>query len=1242
MPMNSKGEPGRRLLVLVLGMHRSGTSLITKAVEAAGADLGGNLMPAGPDNPKGFWEDMDVYRLNEAVFEAFNMRWDTLTLLPCADFHAPRLGQLAREAAELLKQRFTATRVYAVKDPRLCLLLPFWLEVADGLGIQCRFVVSARDPTEVAASLQKRNGFDLDLGRRLWLTHNYLILRRLIDRPEPKVVVAYKSMLSHPEQELARLKPFVQERRRGRQGDVADFIAGFVDPGLCHHDSSEMASPLWDSNITALHQCLQKMAVEGWSADLARETLRGWDTDRLEAENYWLQLALFRREREATEKAHSTERERLRQSGEEQTRRLEEERLIREQERQRWERERTEARDFFGSLLRDKDAQLERALAEEKRYFSSLLQDKDAQLERLVQESALRLVALAEQQRSEIQQLRLAHEGQVDAMVQQQRAMIEGHQRDLGNLHHVIAGLQETTGRYARDIQVLRDWHRQIQDSAQQLFRSLRWRVGAMLALPFARQPTALDHILKLGEDFRFWTAGHDGIPLPTAVPAASGEASLATLLRAMLSHPGKVLDLVSGQRIKNFWITLFQQDAETRRLIFRYYIDLIRGREVSPVREPVPEPVANELRGILQVPCAAEPVLSIIIPVYNQWTYTRACLESLVRACRTPTYEVILADDHSSDETIDAERLCPGLRVLRSQENLGFLRNCNQAAQRARGQFLVFLNNDTQVREGWLESLYQLMQGDERIAIAGSKLVYPDGTLQEAGGILWNDGSAWNYGRHGDPDASEYNYVKEVDYISGASLMVRRSFWEEAGGFDARFAPAYCEDSDLAFEARRRGYRVMYQPASEVVHFEGQSHGQSLEEGIKQYQVVNGERFVEKWGQILAAEHFPNGRHVFLARDRSRAKPHMLYVDHYVPHFDQDAGSRTAYQYLKLFRALGIQVTFLGDNFHRHEPYTSALQALGIEVLYGPGYAADWKNWFQERGEYFDYVFLNRPHIAEKYIAWMRRHSPAKIFYYGHDLHFLREQRRLEVEQDEAVATAVEQWKARELRLCAESDVVYFPSRVETELLSGLLPGKTIKTIPAYIFDEDPPQRLDFGDRSGLLFVGGFGHPPNAQAVRYFLAEVFPLVRAANDRILFHVVGSKVPNWLSRAVEPNLKVWGYVSDAKLTELYRSVRLVVVPLLYGAGVKGKVIEALYHGVPVVTTPIGAEGLPEAESVLRIAAGPQELAQAVLELYEVERELADFPERSRAYIRRYFSTQSAMAAIAGDLAFGLET
>lgn len=638
-------------------------------------------------------------------------------------------------------------------------------------------------------------------------------------------------------------------------------------------------------------------------------------------------------------------------------------------------------------------------------------------------------------------------------------------------------------------------------------------------------------------------------------------------------------------------------------------------------------------------------PQVSIVIPVYNQIAYTYACLVSILEHTKDVSYEVIIADDVSTDATEHLAEFADGLVICRNTTNQGFLRNCNQAAGHARGTYVMFLNNDTQVTEGWLSSLVNLIESDPSIGMVGSKLVYPDGRLQEAGGIIWSDGSGWNYGRLDDPDKAEYNYVKDVDYISGAAILLSRQLWQQIGGFDERYAPAYCEDSDLAFEVRRAGYRVVYQPLSKVIHFEGISNGTDVQgTGLKRYQVENGEKLREKWKEELANQCENTGNpDPFRARERSMGRPMILVVDHYVPTYDRDAGSRTTFQYLKMFLQKGFVVKFLGDNFLHEEPYSTTLQQMGIEILYGPEYQAGIWDWLRDHGDDIAVAYLNRPHIASKYVDYILDNTDIKVIYYGHDLHFLREGREYQLTGDPKKREDSQYWKSVELSLMGKAAVSYYPSCIERDAVHAIDPDLPVKDITAYVFDtfrDDIPQ--DFARREGLMFVGGFAHPPNADAVLWFARDIYPRIRREMENQgqvppEFWVVGSRVTQEIQELEQPGngIVVKGFVSDEELVRLYGACRLVVVPLRYGAGVKGKVVEAIYNGAPVVTTSIGAEGIPQVEDVLVVEDEPEAFADMVVKLYQDTEVCQELSRRTQVYIREHFSVDAAWKVIEGD-------
>lgn len=723
-------------------------------------------------------------------------------------------------------------------------------------------------------------------------------------------------------------------------------------------------------------------------------------------------------------------------------------------------------------------------------------------------------------------------------------------------------------------------------------------------------------------------------------LPQESKRRLLIKVSVKFIKHPIKFIKKLSPKKIKKFFYYMKKEGVTG---VSNRIEDSLIGIELQKMKIDISKiemKVEKKYEDYdkLLIPNFVSPTISIIIPVYNEFEYTYNCIKSILKHSVDVEYEIIIANDCSTDLTTRIEEIVTGISLINNEENLRFLKNCNNAANHAKGKYILFLNNDTQVQEDWLNPLIRLIESDSQIGMVGSKLVYPDGKLQEAGGIFWSDGSAWNYGNKSNTEEPEYNYVKEVDYISGAAIMLPSRLWKEIGGFDEQFIPAYCEDSDLAFTVRKMGYKVMYQPLSVVVHFEGVSNGTNISSGQKSYQILNQKKLFEKWKNILEKEHFKNAHNVFQARDRSRNKKTILVIDHYVPHYDKDAGSRTVYQYLKLFVDMGFNVKFIGDNFFKHEPYTSQLQQMGIEVLYGTYYANNWKIWIKDNAEYIDYVFLNRPHISVKYIDFIKSHTKAKIIYYGHDLHFLREMREYGLTGDEYLLKTSQEWRDKELELMRKADVSYYPSIIEENEIKSIDNSINVKSIPAYIFDDVNPIQYTINNRNDIMFIGGFKHKPNVDAVIWLAEEIYPVVSAYNLGIKFYILGSNPPDEIKKYANENFIIKGFVEDDELENYYNTCRLSIVPLRYGAGIKGKVVEAMKNGIPVITTSVGAEGIIGSEEFLCIEESAVKFADKIIYLYNEEAKLKDMSEKSKEYVKSIFNVKNVIEVIGEDFNF----
>jgi O-antigen biosynthesis protein len=680
------------------------------------------------------------------------------------------------------------------------------------------------------------------------------------------------------------------------------------------------------------------------------------------------------------------------------------------------------------------------------------------------------------------------------------------------------------------------------------------------------------------------------------------------------------------GAGLRRFILLLWWRAARVLGVRLR---SLARG-DRGPVEKPRCDPARRPdiAPASIRLELSDAPVVSVIVPTYGQTGFTLRCLASIEAHKPAVPIEIIVVDDaFPGPETACLSRVA-GIRLLRNEVNLGFIRTCNAAARSARGAFVLFLNNDTMVLPGWLDRMVEVFAARPDAGVVGSKLIGEDGKLREAGGILWRDGSAWNYGLGRDPDAPEFNYLREADYCSGASLLVRRPVFLEAGGFDEKYAPAYCEDSDLSFRLREMGLKTFYQPGSEIVHFEGVSHGRDLRRGVKSFQLTNQATFLETWHTVLTRDHFLNGTHVPRARDRAHDRKVVLIVDHYVPLPDRDAGSRTIVAIIRALLASGLVVKFWPFNLYRTPLYTEALQNIGVEVLYSPHQTA-LPEWLKANGADLDIVLLSRPDVAEICLPMVREGTPARIVYYGHDLHFRRISAQAGLSGDAGQFRAAELMKGLESRIWRDADIVLYPSEEEAAIVRGLAPPAVVRAVIPYAFEEleTADRVIPASDELWIIFVAGFGHPPNADAAAWFVHEVWPMIVAHVPAARMAIVGSNPSPAVQALRAQQVSLFENVTDDEMLAWYRRARAAVVPLLAGAGVKLKTVEALWHGVPVVLTPTGAQGLSGVECVATVATEPAAFASAVCDLLIDDALWRERSVTGARYARERFSVEA---------------
>ncbi|CAN5551241.1 hypothetical protein BH23ACI1_BH23ACI1_27120 [soil metagenome] len=591
-----------------------------------------------------------------------------------------------------------------------------------------------------------------------------------------------------------------------------------------------------------------------------------------------------------------------------------------------------------------------------------------------------------------------------------------------------------------------------------------------------------------------------------------------------------------------------------------------------------------------LRLETADTPTLSILLVLFNQANLTFRCLSSIAAHVRQ-SYEVVIVDNASSDDTGALLDRVEGARVLRSGRNLGFLAAANAAARVARGKYLLFLNNDAELLPGTVERAVRTIQTEPSVGVVGGRLILPNGTLQEAGGIIWRDGSCEGHGRGESPFEPVYTFRRDVDFCSGAFMLTPRELFEGVGGFDEAYSPAYYEDADYCVKVWKAGHRVVYEPAAIVLH---QEFGSSSPGAAMAMQMERRATFRQRHSTWLAEQRPAGAQHRLWARSRQGAGLRILVFDDRVPDRRAGFGLPRAADFQNALVTLGHVVTLYPTAVFADAPTSSGSDvATSIEIM--EGYTPRRiRAFMEERRGYYDCIIVSRAHNLELLRSKLgppEEWSPgARVIYDAEAITTTREVGRRRLTGERLDVERLAKMMQDEVELARGVDAVITVSEPERQAFADR--GFPDVHIASFAFTQNLTSRA-FEDRRGFLFIGSFDQlSPNADAVEWFATEVLPRVRAllaAEVRMV--VVGQDAPPPIRRLRDMGVDLCADVTD--LEPFYDRARVFVAPTRFAAGLPYKIGHAAAHGVPVVCTSLLAGQMQWQSGVHLLAADTAE-------------------------------------------------
>jgi GT2 family glycosyltransferase/glycosyltransferase involved in cell wall biosynthesis len=626
------------------------------------------------------------------------------------------------------------------------------------------------------------------------------------------------------------------------------------------------------------------------------------------------------------------------------------------------------------------------------------------------------------------------------------------------------------------------------------------------------------------------------------------------------------------------------------------------------------------------------KPILSIILVLFNKVELSFACIQSILENVAIG-YEVIIVDNNSTDETKSFLERISGAKIIRNFENYHFIKANNQALEHVEGQYLLFLNNDTEIYESTISSAINTLINNEKCGAVGGKLISLDGSLQEAGSIIWSDASCLGYGRNDNPNDPRYNFKRVVDYCSAAFLLTYTHLFKEHEGFDTRFSPAYYEETDYCLWLQERGLQVIYDPGAIVTHFE---FGSGVKDAAISLHQKNQQVFFEKHKKQLKKHFDPHSDNIlnarFAASQNGRKK--ILYIDDRIPHVDFGSGFPRSNSIVKFICELGYDLTIYPLNFPFEDEWESAYRDINPFVEIAKGYGLEgFEKFLKSRKNYFEIFWVSRPHNLKSVAGIINLlKGSAKILYDSEAIVADREIMKSELNGKLINNKIKMKWYNDESSISDIADIVLAVSAADANIFTMFGRSKVFVLGHTLEVKKDVP---DFDNRSGLLFIGNldFDASPNVDSLIWFINDIFPIIKKQIPDITFNIVGSAKSPAIKKIKNKGVLFRGRIDSAD--EFYEKCRVFVAPTRFAAGIPFKIHEAASHGLPVVATQLLCDqlGWQNEEEILAARIDKLDFAQKVITLYQDKNLWQSLQEKSIKYVGNQMSSDSYKQKIA---------